>query len=78
MLEEKLNPEREQQLRIEIGLLEKQLIQLREGKKSNQNRTELEKEYQNKFQKIASSVANLTTEILISLQNLGYIIQEIK
>ncbi|CAG8847564.1 9303_t:CDS:1, partial [Racocetra persica] len=39
---------------------------------------QLYEEYQQKFQKIASSVANLTTEILTILQKFGYIIQKIE
>ncbi|CAI2189961.1 11193_t:CDS:1, partial [Funneliformis geosporum] len=35
-------------------------------------------EYQTKFQEIASSVANLTIEILTNLQKNGYVIQKIE
>ena len=41
-------------------------------------RKQLYQEYEGKFQKISSSVANLTTEILTNLQNFGYAIQAIK
>ena len=39
---------------------------------------ELYQEYQQKFQKIATSVNNLTSEILTNLEKNGYILQEIK
>jgi len=41
-------------------------------------RKQLYQEHEGKFQKISSSVANLTTEILTNLQNFGYTIQAIK
>lgn len=73
-----LTIEEEQNIRAEIKVFKRRLEELKKGGKSSNQRAELEKEYENKFQEIASLVTDLTTEMLTNLQKFGYTIQEIK
>ncbi|MEG7979228.1 MAG: hypothetical protein NY202_05025 [Mollicutes bacterium UO1] len=54
------------------------ILQVQGESQLGNNKEQLYQEYENAFKKIVSSVANSTREILTNLQNLGYILQEIK
>jgi len=45
---------------------------------TEEKKKKLLQEYQNRFQKISSSVDNLTNEILTNLSNVGYTIEKIE
>ncbi|WNE40013.1 MAG: Lon protease [Mycoplasmataceae bacterium] len=74
---EKLTDEEKQTIEAEIKTFKKQLEKLKKGEKNSNQRAELEKEYESKFQVIASSVVDLTKEMLTNLQKFGYTIKEI-